>query len=260
MGGLLDVVGHGWNGVVGRKPYATIPLLPTAVPPRVPSPAISIIVPTLDEELVLDETLSHLCPLVDEVVVSDGGSRDRTHRIAAAHGVGWVAGEPGRGLQLNRGAAAARGDVLLFVHADTRLPEGAVDLIAQAISHGAVGGGFQVRFDSDRRLMAVGSRLASLRTRWTRVPLGDQGQFVRRDVFDRMGGFRDWPILEDLDLMRRLKREGDVAVLDAAVLTSARRFASRGVTRTLATNYTIWALYALGVHPQRLARLYRDVR
>ena len=221
---------------------------------------LSIIVPTLDEELVLGETLAHLCAVGPDVEVSDGGSRDATRAVAGRFPVTWVAGPAGRGLQLNRGARAARGDVLLFVHADTRLPAGAGGLIGSAVAKGAVGGGFEVRFDSDRRLMALGSRLASLRTRWTRVPLGDQGQFVRREIFERLGGYRDWPILEDLDFMRRLRREGEVAVLDAAVLTSDRRFAQRGVVRTLATNYTIWTLFALGVHPRRLARLYRDVR
>lgn len=221
---------------------------------------ISIIVPTLDEELVLDETLQHLCAISRDVVVSDGGSDDGTEAIAASHPVTWTVGEAGRGRQLNSGAAMARGEVLLFVHADTRLPRDAVSLIEAAIHGGAVGGGFEVRFDSDRRLMAIGSTLVNLRTRATRTPLGDQGQFVRRRIFEELDGFRDWPILEDLDLIRRLKRHGEVAVLDAAVITSARRFAKRGVPRTLATNYTIWALFALGVHPRRLARLYRNVR
>lgn len=221
---------------------------------------LSVIVPTLDEERALGATLEHLAALDADIVVSDGGSRDRTAEIAAGFAVTWVAGRPGRGVQLNRGAAAARGQVLLFVHADTRLPGGARALIERAIDSGAVGGGFEVRFVGEAPLMALGSRLASLRTRWTRLPLGDQAQFVRRDRFVGLGGFRDWPILEDLDLMRRLKRVGPVEVLPTPVETSDRRFAQRGILRTLSVNYTIWALYGLGVHPGKLARLYRQVR
>jgi len=221
---------------------------------------ISIIVPTLDEERALKATLGHLLLLSDDIVISDGGSSDRTADIAAAHAVTWVAGEASRGAQLNLGVEAARGDVLLFVHADTRLPADAMSLIEAAVTAGALGGGFEVRFDSQRRLMALGSRLVNWRTRLTRVPLGDQAQFLRRDAFERLGGYRDWPILEDLDLMRRLKRLGRVTVLRSPVSTSDRRFARQGILRTLATNYGIWGLYALGVHPRKLARLYRHIR
>ena len=221
---------------------------------------ISVIVPTLNEERALEATLEHLLPMTDDIVVSDGGSGDRTADIAKARAVTWVEGEASRGAQLNHGAAAAREDVLLFVHADTRLPADAMSLIEAAVDSGALGGGFEVRFDSQRRLMALGSRLVNWRTRLTRVPLGDQAQFLRRDVFKRLGGYRDWPILEDLDLMRRLKRLGRVAVLKPPVSTSDRRFARQGIVKTLATNYGIWGLYALGVHPRKLARLYRHVR
>ena len=221
---------------------------------------LSIIVPTLNEELVLAATLDHLLAVSRDIIVSDGGSSDRTGEIAAEYPVTWVQGERGRGVQLNRGAHAAGGDVLLFLHADTGLPEGAAELIANAIEAGAVGGGFEVRFDSDRRLMALGSKLVNLRTRRTHIPLGDQGQFVRRQTFVEIGGFREWPILEDLDLMRRLNRAGQVAVLDSPVVTSDRRFAQRGILRTLSTNYLIWGLYVLGVDPARLAHLYRHVR
>lgn len=221
---------------------------------------LSIIVPTLDEDAVIGSTLEHLAGIGDEIVVSDGGSRDRTRDIASRHGITWAQGEPGRGTQLNRGAAAATGEVLLFVHADTRLPADARRLIEAAIDGGAAGGGFEVRFVGEAPLMKIGSRLVNLRTRWTRLPLGDQAQFVRREAFGQLGGFNDWPILEDLDFMRRLKRVGRVAILPSPVETSDRRFAQRGILRTLGVNYSIWTLYALGVHPRKLARLYRNVR
>ena len=135
---------------------------------------ISIIVPTLNEERAIAATLGHLLGLSLEVVVSDGGSRDATRSIANGFPVTWIEGEPGRGIQLNRGAQAASGDVLLFVHADTCLPDDAFGRIEEALEDGAVGGGFEVRFSSDRLVMRLGSRLASLRTRLTRIPLGDQ--------------------------------------------------------------------------------------
>jgi hypothetical protein len=117
-----------------------------------------------------------------------------------------------------------------------------------------------VRFDDPRRIFALGSLIVNLRTRLWRVPLGDQAQFVTRDAYLRLGGFRKWPILEDLDMIRRLKRYGPVTVLRAPVETAARRFVEGGIARTIAINWSIWALYFLGVDPPRLARLYPPTR
>ncbi len=117
-----------------------------------------------------------------------------------------------------------------------------------------------MRFDSNRPIRRLGARLINLRTRWTRCPLGDQAQFVTRQAFEETGGFRDWPILEDLDFIRRLKRHGEIALIESPVTTSARRFEKRGTVRTVATNWLIWLLYFARVSPHRLARLYRNVR
>jgi rSAM/selenodomain-associated transferase 2 len=221
---------------------------------------ISIIVPTLNEERALDRTLEHLTSLGEEVVVSDGGSDDRTREIAQKHTVVWTEGAPGRGGQLNRGAAVANGDGLLFVHADTQLPTGALSMVSEVLEQGYGGGGFAVRFEGSRRLMAVGAHLVNLRTRLTRAPLGDQAQFAHRDVFEQLGGFRDWPILEDLDFIRRLRKQSRIGLIPTPVTTSDRRYAQRGIARTVATNWMIWGLHAAGVSPERLARLYRQVR
>jgi rSAM/selenodomain-associated transferase 2 len=221
---------------------------------------LSLIIPTLNEELALEQTLEHLSSFGEEVIVSDGGSSDRTEEIARRHPVTWTQGPPGRGRQLNHGVASSRGEGLVFVHADTRLPPNAVTEIRQALSDGYAGGGFRVRFSGSHPLMAVGSRLVNLRTRLTRAPLGDQAQFAHREVFEQLGGFHDWPILEDLDFIRRLKRTAPIAVLPSAVITSDRRYAQRGIARTVALNWLIWTLYAVGVGPQRLANLYRQVR
>jgi rSAM/selenodomain-associated transferase 2 len=221
---------------------------------------ISIIIPTLNEESALEQTLERLVPLGQEVVVSDGGSDDRTEEIARQYPILWTQGAPGRGAQLNRGAAATSGEGLVFVHADTWLPDDALARISEALAGGYGGGGFAVRFDSSMRLMAVGARLVNLRTRLTRAPLGDQAQFVRRDIFDQLSGFREWPILEDLDFIQRLKKQAPIALISAPVITSDRRYAQRGIARTVATNWLIWALHVAGASPEKLARLYRQVR
>ena len=225
-----------------------------------PALRIAVVVPTLDEEEAVSRLLGDAGRHADELVVSDGGSVDGTREVAAATGARVVTGARGRGGQLNRGAAAARGDVLVFLHADTRLPEGAAEAIRGAVAAGAVGGGFLVRFDDERWVMRLGARLINLRTRLTRLPLGDQAQFATREAFERLGGFADWPVLEDLDFMRRLGRVGRVEVLRPRVVTAARRFNAGGPVRTVARNWLIWLLYLLGVPPPRLARLYRDVR
>ncbi len=221
---------------------------------------LAIVIPTLDEEHGLADFLTRALAIGDEICIVDGGSSDATVDIARSMRARVVTAPPGRGPQLNRGAQATESDVLLFLHADTRLPEGAVGLVREAIDGGAAGGGFLVRFEPARGALRYAHRMITLRTRLTGCPLGDQAQFVRRDCFVALGGFRDWPILEDLDFIRRLKRIGRIAIIDRPVTTSARRFLRRGVLRTSATNYLIWALYFAGVSPRKLARLYRNIR
>lgn len=219
-----------------------------------------MVVPTLDEAPSLRRHLPAVLAVADEVVVSDGGSRDDTVAVARELGARVVSGAPGRGGQLNRGAAAAACDALLFLHADTTLPDGGVDAVRRALADGAAGGAFLVRFAEDKPILRFGARLINGRTRRFRVPLGDQAQFVRRDAFEALGGFEDWPILEDLDFIRRLRRIGRLTIIDRPVTTSARRFVTRGVVRTVATNWLIWLLWGLGVSPRRLGKLYRHVR
>jgi rSAM/selenodomain-associated transferase 2 len=226
---------------------------------------LAIVIPTLDEEPSLRRTLPLALAAADEAVVSDGGSTDGTLEVARALGVRIVSGPPGRGGQLNRGAAAALeggADILLFLHADTTLPAGAGRAVRDA-AQGAAGGAFLVRFDVDSPKMRLGAWLVNHRTRLTRLPLGDQAQFVTRDAFRELGGYRDWPILEDVDFAWRLKRRYGrkrLAVIESPVTTAARRFVEQGSFRTVATNWLIWLLYLLGVSPHRLASLYRHIR
>lgn len=216
--------------------------------------------PTLDEEPALRRGLPAALAAADEVIVSDGGSADGTVAVARELGARVVQGEPGRGGQLNRGAAAATADILLFLHADTTLPAGGAERVREAVAGGAPGGAFFLRFDVDRPLQRLGSRLVNWRTRRLRVPLGDQAQFATRAAFERLGGYRDWPILEDLDFALRLRRLDGMAVIEEPVTTGARRFVEQGTVRTVALNWLIWLLYLCGVSPHRLARLYRRIR
>jgi rSAM/selenodomain-associated transferase 2 len=221
---------------------------------------LAVVIPTLNEEAALRRHLPAALAAADELVVSDGGSTDGTLAVAHSLGARVVTGPPGRGGQLTRGAAATDAPLLLFLHADTRLPPDAAGHVRRAVAAGAVGGGFLVRFDAAGALLHLGERLINLRTRLSRWPLGDQAQFVTREAFRALGGYRDWPILEDVDFARRLRRAGRTVLISAPVTTASRRFVRQGVVRTVATNWLIWILFFCGVSPHRLARLYRHIR
>ena len=222
-----------------------------------PSLRAAVVVPTLNEELELRRTLPPALAAADEVVVADGGSADGTVAVARALGARVIVGPAGRGAQLNRGAAASDAELLVFLHADTTLPPEGIAAARAAVGAGAAGGAFRLRFDLDRPAFRLAARLANLRARLTATPLGDQAQFATREAFEQLGGFQPWPVLEDLDFARRLKRCGRVVILPETVTTSARRFAEHGLLRTVARNYWIWLLYFAGAEPRRLARLYR---
>jgi rSAM/selenodomain-associated transferase 2 len=221
---------------------------------------VAVVIPTLDEEASLRRCLAAVPDTANEVVVADGGSRDATVEVAAKLGAQVVTGRQGRGPQMNQGADAAQSEILLFLHADSVLPNGAIESIRRVVEGGHTGGGFLVRFDDPSPLFRLGSSLVNMRTRLTRIPLGDQAQFVTRSAFERLGGFRDWPILEDLDFARRLKALGAIAIIGSPVLTSARRYRRNGILRTIANNWSIWWLFAVGVSPPDLAKRYRQVR
>jgi len=223
---------------------------------------ISVIVPVLNEEKAIAATLQPLALLqLHETIVVDGGSHDRTAEIAAEFGVKVIPSECGRARQMNRGAREASGDVLLFLHADTRLPPTAFSDIAGAMGDPRyVGGRFDVELDGKHWLLPLVGRLISYRSRLSKVATGDQALFVRREVFQRMGGFEDIPLMEDLAFCRRLKRQGAVACLRSRVVTSARRWEVDGVWRTIFRMWMLKLLYLAGVSPARLKQFYADTR
>jgi len=221
---------------------------------------VSIVVPVLNEAAAIAATLARLrAPEVLEVIVVDGGSTDGTAAIAAPLVDRLLEVEPGRAKQMNAGARAARGEILFFLHADTIVPEGFAASIVAACER-AVGGRFDVRLDAPGLAFRMVESAINVRSRWSGLFTGDQGIFVRRDVFEGLGGFPDQPLMEDLELARAMKRRGRVAALRERVTTSARRWQRHGVLRTIALMWWIRARWALGADPATLAKSYRDAR
>ncbi len=220
---------------------------------------ISVIIPTLDEEQLLPDCLMALRGQVaHELIVVDGGSSDATPAIAADAGANVVTSETGRAAQLNRGVGVARGDVLLFVHADTRLPGGALARIEQVLDADPriAGGCFTSRFDDPAPRYRFMAAVGNAHGRLTRAQYGDRAMFVRRAVLAAVGGFRPLPIMEDVDLGRRLRGVGRTVVLAGPVTASARDFKRQGTVRLVAKIVIAHAAFWLGVAPARIDRFY----
>ena len=221
---------------------------------------VSIIIPVLNEAPRLPALLAHLASFRPhaEVIVVDGGSTDGS--AEAARALGWprvLAAPQGRARQMNAGAAAACGQVFLFLHADTSLPPNALADIGAALADPRViGGRFDVRLDSPRPIYRAVELLMNLRSRWTGIWTGDQAIFVRRTAFERLGGYADIPLMEDVEFSHRLKRAGRTVCLRARVLASARKWEREGPLRTIALMWALRFLYMLGASPARLHRLY----
>ena len=214
---------------------------------------VTVVIPTLNEASRIGVTIdAAFAAEVSEVIVSDGGSTDGTIEIARSHGARILTGAEMRSRQLNLGAANATHKTLIFLHADTLLPQRAAEAVELAIENGVVFGGFRIAF-LEPGLDGVAAMI-NARTRFTREPWGDQAQFIARDVFP---GFREIPIMEDYALARRMKRAGRTAILPLTVRTSGRRFLELGRVRTATLNWLIIAAYHLGVSPERLAKWYR---
>jgi rSAM/selenodomain-associated transferase 2 len=223
---------------------------------------VSVVVPVLNEEKTIARSLAALLPLKpDELFVVDGGSSDGTRETCLSLGVKILTAPRGRAAQMNYGSGQATGDVLLFLHADTRLPPTAFSDMRDALGDPrCVGGRFDVQLDGDHWMLRVIGAMISLRSRLSKVGTGDQGIFVRREVFQRMGGFPEIPLMEDIAFCRALKRLGAVACLKSKVITSARRWELNGVWRSIFRMWTLKSLYLLGVSPHRLKRFYDDAR
>ncbi len=223
----------------------------------------SIIIPVLNEGNLIHPLMDHLESLEGnencEIIVVDGSPDGGTIKAVARQGVRCIKSPPGRASQMNAGAAMAAGEILIFLHADTRLPRRALDLITQAMARqGLIGGAFDLQIDTERLTLKIIARIASFRSRLTGIPYGDQAIFIRRDDFKRMGGYPEIPLMEDVALMRRIKREGGrIHFIPEPVITSARRWEQEGILYTTLRNWLLLSAYTLGVAPDRLAKYYK---
>jgi rSAM/selenodomain-associated transferase 2 len=224
----------------------------------------SIIMPVLNEELVLDAQLAqlaHQCTQYDcELIIVDGGSSDRTTTIAQRYGLVLEA-QRGRAAQMNAGAASASGDVLLFLHADTLLPGDAFNAIEKALAASqVVGGAFRVCFNCERWPYRLVAFTVNLRSRMYKIFTGDQAYFIRTSSFRQIGGYPDQPLMEDLEIITRLRKTGRIVLLPQYVTTSARRHEKMGLMHSVLFMWYLRTRYKFGTSPERLHAMYLDVR
>jgi rSAM/selenodomain-associated transferase 2 len=223
-----------------------------------PKGLISVIVPALDEEKAIGAALEAALDACDvEVIVSDGGSTDKTAVVVRGLGARFVVSRPGRAAQMNAGASLAQGDFLVFLHADTLLPKGYDARVRDILGdRGVAAGAFRLGIGAGGTGFRAIERFANWRSKFLGMPYGDQAIFVRTRLFRLAGGFPEIPIMEDFEFMRRIRSLGRIELAGAAAVTSPRRWCTLGILRTTLINQIIIAAFCLGVRPDRLARWY----
>ena len=233
--------------------------LPGAIPGAIPgAPKLSVVIPARNEAGQIGKTLEALMACAagsrPELIVADGSSEDNTRQMARSMGAAVVTCEPGRARQMNAGAAAAAGEWLLFLHADTLPPTDYPRHIRETLAQpGVIAGAFQLHIDAPNRSLRAIEWCVNLRSRWLSLPYGDQGLFMRANTFRNLGGYADLPVMEDYELVRRLGKVGRVALAEAHVVTSARWWLRKGVWCATLLNQACVVGYHLGVSPARLA-------
>ncbi|GMQ99454.1 MAG: TIGR04283 family arsenosugar biosynthesis glycosyltransferase [Zetaproteobacteria bacterium] len=221
---------------------------------------VAIIVPVLNEVEYLPRLLAHIREWgMDEIIFVDGGSSDETLQILKNADVKWIHSERGRAVQFNAGAVQSKSDILLFLHADTSLFSSHIEDIKRAMRNPSVAGGrFDVRLSGHHPAFRIIEFFINWRSRLTRISTGDQAMFVRREVFTRLDGFPEQPLMEDIEFSRRLKREGRIACLHRHVVTSSRRWEKHGIARTVLLMWWLRLRYSLGADPEVLKHRYVD--
>jgi rSAM/selenodomain-associated transferase 2 len=220
---------------------------------------ISIVIPVLNEANAICDVLAQVLKAREvEIIVVDGGSHDETVTLAQSMGVKVISATAGRANQMNAGAVVATGEILLFLHADTRLPGKFETFIRRALQDPkTVAGAFELQIDARLRGLRAIEAMVNLRSRLLHLPYGDQAIFLKSSVFRKLGGFPNLPIMEDFELIRRLRTLGKIAIAPAPVLTSGRRWQKLGVVKTTALNQIAIAAYLFGISPHRIVRWYR---
>ncbi len=223
---------------------------------------ISVVIPTLDEERYIAETISSVKKAADiEVIVADGGSSDRTPEIAEQYADKLVISEKGRGAQMNAGAANAEGESLLFLHGDTVLPENWDELVKDVLKKSAdTLGAFRLAVKEKTIALNIMIFSANIRARIFSLPYGDQALFLSRTLFDSIDGFKEIPLMEDIEMVRMVKKIGKIKILNEPVVTSSRRWKKEGCFYSIARNQIFLFLYLIGIPAERLSRLYKVIR
>jgi rSAM/selenodomain-associated transferase 2 len=227
--------------------------------------SFSVIIPVLRESSLISQTIDHVYDASAgfdlEVIVVDGDDKGQTISAIKNREVIKILSPKGRGKQMNKGASVASGEILLFLHADTELPEQAFKTISLVMEgEQYAGGAFDLGIKSDRAVFRLIEKLVNIRTRLTRVPYGDQAIFIRKGIFFKVNGFREIPVMEDVELMRHIKKLGsEVCIVPQRVKTSPRRWEKEGVVFCTLRNWALISLYSLGVRPDKLVKsYYRD--
>ncbi len=224
-------------------------------------PRISVVIPVLNEEASIEAVLTALQKFDVEVIVVDGGSGDRTLERAKAIGVNVLQSAAGRAMQMNAGAAVAQGEILLFLHADTQLPDRFVELVQQTLNQpNVIAGAFDLKIAGQQPGLRWIEQGVKWRSRWLQMPYGDQALFLRAKTFQQLGGFAELPIMEDFELVQRLKKLGMIAIAPAEVITSGRRWQRLGVLRTTVINQLVILAYWFKISPRYLTKLYHGVK
>jgi len=222
--------------------------------------SLSIIIPVRNESRAIEASLRSLQPYREEgaeVIVVDGGSEDNTRQLSTPLADRVLVTEPGRGIQIKRGAGRARGKYLLFLHADTRLPAGGVEQLIKTLSEGRYWGRFDVRLSGEHPLLRVVERLMNFRSCLTGIATGDQAMFMTREAYEQAGRIAEIPLMEDIELSRRLRRIEKPACLRPPLVTSSRRWEENGILRTVLLMWALRLAFLFGADPEDLAARYR---